>query len=113
MVQQSAASFDSFRDFLYSWGGVWMWEHIRLFGPMALLAQAFRNGTAVCVTDGSFNPKLNKRTSGAGWLIYCTAEERILVEGSFAEDHEKAGSYRGELLGLLALHLFVSAVQQY
>jgi hypothetical protein len=40
MVQQKAASFDSFRDFLYSWGGQWMWEHIRLFGPMALIAQA-------------------------------------------------------------------------
>jgi hypothetical protein len=35
------------------------------------------------------------------------------VEGSFAEVHPKANSYRGEILGLLALHLFSRAIQTY
>jgi hypothetical protein len=113
MIKRGSTSFGCFKEFLYSWGGTWMWEHIRLFGPMAEIAQALRDGTAICVTDGSFNPNTNKRISGAGWLIYCSNTDKILVEGSFAEDHPRAGSYRGELLGLLAIHLFVSAVKQY
>ena len=97
----------SFHDRLYAGGGEWMWEHVQLQGPLATIAQAFRQDTAVCAKDGSYNPSLSPRTSRAGRLIYCSHLHCTLVTGSFFEDHPlAAGSYRGELLGLVALHFF-------
>jgi hypothetical protein len=91
-----------------------MWDHVQLQGPLATIAQAFRQGTAVCVTDVSYNPSLSPRTNGAGWLIYCSRSHRTLVTGSFFEDHPlAAGSYRGELLGLVALHFFALAIKRF
>ena len=50
--------------------------------------------------------------SGAGWLVYCTKRKRKLY-GSFFERSPKAGSYRGELLGLLAIHTLIAALEQF
>jgi hypothetical protein len=90
-----------------------MWEHVQLHGNLSLIRDAFDSGTAVCVTDGSYQPSLNNRISGAGWLIYCKRSKQVLVEGSFVEEHPKANSYRGEILGLLAIHLFSRAIRTY
>lgn len=35
------------------------------------------------------------------------------MRGSFYERNAKAGSYRGELLGLLAIHTFILAVETF
>jgi hypothetical protein len=65
------------------------------------------------VADGSYKPTVNTSSSGAGWLIYCSHTQQILVEGSFVESHPRANSYRGEILGLLAIHLFSLAIKGY
>jgi hypothetical protein len=90
-----------------------MWEHVQLHGDLSLIREAFANGTAVCVTDGSYQPSLNDSISSAGWLIYCKRRQQVLVEDSFVETHTKANSYRGEILGLLAIHLFSRAIQTF
>ena len=81
---------DSFQDLLYAGGGEWMWEHVWLQAPLTTIIQAFRKGSAICVTDGPYNPSLSTRTSGAGWLIFCLRSHRTLVTGSFFEDHQQA-----------------------
>jgi hypothetical protein len=103
----------SFKDYLYSWGGEWMWEHLQLHGNLSLIRDAFARGSAIGVTDGSYKPTVNSSSSGAGWLIYCSHTQQVLVEGSFVECYPKANSYRGEILGLVALHLFSLAIQGY
>jgi hypothetical protein len=50
--------------------------------------------------------------SGAGWLVYCIRRKRKLY-GSFFEFSAKAGLYRGELLGLLAIHTLIRALEAY
>jgi len=50
--------------------------------------------------------------SGSGWIIVCTTCKRTLW-GSFFEVSQSAGSYRGELLGLVAIHTFTTAIAQY
>ncbi len=47
-----------------------------------------------------------------GWVICCT-ETRHLLWGSFFETSPKAGLYRGELLGLVALQTMIVAVTQF
>ncbi len=50
--------------------------------------------------------------SGLGWVICCTKTRRLL-RGLFFEILPKAGPYRGELLGLIALHTFIAAVAKF
>jgi hypothetical protein len=67
-------------------------------------------GTMVGVTDGSYNRLKAGTVSRAGWVLACTALHQILW-GSFYEISPKAGSYRGELLGLVAIHTFILAIE--
>jgi hypothetical protein len=45
--------------------------------------------------------------------VICRTKTRRLLRGSFFEISPKAGSYRGELLGLVALHTFIAAVAKF
>ena len=56
-----------FWEFLRSWGGKWMWENVVDEGQdLRWLADALVNGTAVLVTNGSFNKIRAPTVSGAG-----------------------------------------------
>ncbi len=99
--------------FLRTWGGHWMWEEV--VGDkedLSWLVEAMRNGTAVLVTDGSFDRKRAPLVSGAGWVITCRTAQKFL-RGSFYETSISASAYRGELLGLVALHTLALALAQF
>ena len=99
--------------FLRTWGGHWMWEEV--VGDkddLSCLVEAMRNGTAVLVTDGSFDRKRAPLVSGAGWVIACRTARKFL-RGSFYETSISASAYRGELLGLVALHTLALALAQF
>ena len=102
-----------FLDFLRSWGGSWMWEDLHIPGGLRAVVQSIREGTARLVTDGSYNRGVRPDVSSAGWLIYCTKRKKILLTCSFHETTAKAGSYRGELLGLTSIHIFLNAIEEY
>ena len=103
----------NFWRFLRAWGGTWMWDSFHLDDPssadLSWLVNAVRNNTAVWVTDGSFDRKRAPTVSGAGWIVHCTSTGRRL-SCSFYEHSPAASSYRGELLGLCAIHLFLRAL---
>ena len=102
-----------FFDFLRRRGGEWMWTNIVNEGrDLRWVEAAMRNGTVIWVTDGSYNRKAAPHVSGAGWMLHCTASGRRLF-GSFYERSPNAGSYRAELLGLLAIHVLVAALEEY
>ena len=107
---------DDFWHFLKSHGGDWMWD--KFYGTpssrrdLSWLVAAVRNGTAIWVTDGSYDRKRAPTVSGAGWTVYCTRTRKQLI-CSFYEHSPKAGSYRGELLGLCAIHLFLLALEEF
>ena len=104
---------DTFFSFLREWGGEWMWTNVVNEGKhLRWVVDALKNGTAIWVTDGSYNRTVAPHISGAGWLIYCTSCNRKLY-GSFVEYSAKAGSYRGELLGLLAIHVLLAAMEEF
>ena len=70
------------------------------------LVNALNNGTVISVTDGSYKKDIAPDVSGAGWVIYCE-QSKLKLTGSFYERSPDAGSYRGELMGLTALHLII------
>ena len=90
-----------------------MWSDINNEGrDLRWVVQAIASGTAIWVTDGSYNRELAPSVSGAGWALYCTRCGRKLY-GSFAEFSPSAGSYRAELLGLLAIHTLLAALEEF
>jgi hypothetical protein len=94
-------------------GGEWMWEHVvERDIDVGWIRDALETGTFLAVTDGSYDRGMAPKVSGSGWIIACTTCKRTL-RGSFFEVSKSAGSYRGELLGLVAIHTFATAIAQY
>ena len=90
-----------------------MWTNIRNEGGnLQWVKEAIEGGTGIWVTDGSYNKKIAPFVSGAGWIFYCK-RRKLRLMGSFFERSPKAGSYRGELLGLLACQTLLSALEEY
>jgi hypothetical protein len=104
---------DNFWCYLCSFGGGWMWDHVELPLGLDAVVDAISAGSAVFVTDGLYNRGVHRDLDGAGWLVYCTMRRRIILRGLFYEQNSKAGSYRAELLGLLAIHTFLLAVETF
>ncbi len=81
-----------------------MWEHVKdEDSDMSWACNVMVNGTLIAVTDGLFDRERAKDMSGLGWILLCTASQQTL-HGSFYEISPKAGSFSGELLGLVAIH---------
>ena len=76
------------------------------------MIKAMRNGNTVWVTDGSYMKEISLTISGAAKILLCTQSEFRLC-GLFAECTSNAGLYRGELLGLLAIHTLFAALKDY
>ena len=115
-IAQGPSQPSDFWEFLYSWGGRWMWEGIDDNQPtkheLTWIVEGMRNRTLSWVTDGSYNRKIAEKISGVGWVIFCTKTGKRLT-GWFWEKSESADSYRAEMLGLCALHLLARALSEY
>jgi hypothetical protein len=102
---------ETFLDVLDKWGHSWMWKSLRLEGDDGWLLDAIHDGTLVAVADGSYIRELHPELCSAAFILECSAGRGRIV-GSFPELSPDANAYRGELLGLLALHLILLAVNQ-
>ena len=109
--EQPAAEEDTLETTLLGWGGAWMWADTDLTGDMTWLAEGIKNGTLTAVADGSYDRHRDKEVCSAGWIVVCRATKKWIT-GSFAERSNSASSYRGELLGMLAVHLLLLATEQ-
>ena len=86
-----------------------MWQDLRLSGGNDWLALAVEEGTCVAVCDGSYMRERFPGVSAAAFVLECSRGTGRMI-GSFSERALKACAYRGELLGLLAVHLLLLAV---
>jgi hypothetical protein len=102
---------EEFWAYLKSWDSKWLWNHIYTPFGLDAVVKAIDSGSAVYVTDGSYSRKIRSEIDGAGYMIYCKRRKKVVLNGSFYEVCKKAGSYRGELLGLLAVHLHILAIE--
>jgi hypothetical protein len=103
----------SFWDTLHAGGGHWMWDYVsdKESDPL-WLKEALKQGMAILATDGSYSQTRGTHVSGAGWVIACQKMQRML-KGSFYKNSGDASPYRGELLGLVALHTIILQICKY
>ena len=73
------------------------------------MAEAIANETLIAVIDGSYLKEIYPHNNSAAFVFECS-RGRGRLWGSFAEHTPDAGSYRGELLGLMAIHLILRGV---
>ena len=92
----------SFKELLEGWGGCWMWEDLRLTEDLEWIVESLQNKSLVCVTDGSYDKQRAPDVCSAGWIMKCRRTGRQ-ISGSLVEVSPSAGSYRGEMLGMLAI----------
>jgi len=106
----------TFQEVLCDWGHTWMWEGLKLSGKEgddtgAWLSTAIKNNTLVAVTDGSYMKELYPNMNSCAFIFECSAGGGRLT-GAFSKQTMVACSYRGELLGLLAIHLILLSVNK-
>ena len=90
-----------------------MWE--RMTGDtedISWIATALTKGTILMAADGSYNPNKSTLISGAGWIVCCSISGKR-IQGQAYEKSTSAGSYRGEMLGLLALYATIATAHEY
>ena len=75
------------------------------------MAEAIRDNTLVAVTDGSYMKELYPTMNSCAFIFECSAGGGRLT-GAFSEQMMAACSYRGELLGLLAIHLILLSINK-
>ena len=76
------------------------------------IVEGLRDGSLIWTTDGSYDQKRAVDLCGVGWIIFCT-NTGFRLTGTFWERSSSANSYRAELLGICALHLFAQALAEF
>jgi hypothetical protein len=101
----------SFMEVLTLWGNTWLWEHVSMTGGVSWLEESIADSTLVVVTDGSYIRELFPNICSATFILKCS-KGRGRIFGAFTEASRVANAYRGELLGLLAIHLIILSINK-
>ena len=113
----------SFLEVLQEWGCTWMWQDMKMSNSVGKgvnlqsadggkwLVEAIADNSLVAVSDGSFIKTLHPHLCSAAAILECTKGRGRLVL-SFSEKCLQANAYRGELMGLLAVHLLLLSINK-
>ena len=80
-----------------------MWRSLQILGNDVWLKTATERHTLVVVTDDSYMQEMHPNICLAAFILKCSEESERIV-GSFAESSTHVNAYRGELMGLMAIH---------
>ncbi len=100
-----------FWSIIKGWGNTWMWDNLTIRGDITWLAESIADYSLVAVTDGSYMKEIYPQLNSTAFIFECT-KGRGCLWGSFVEHSPDARSYRGKLLGLMAIHLILWAVNE-
>ena len=101
----------TFMDVLLSWGNTWLWDNLSFTGEHGWINEAISDGSLLAITDGSFLRRHYPNLCSAAFVLECTRGRGCMI-GSFSESSRVANAYRGELLGLMAIHLILLSVDR-
>jgi hypothetical protein len=101
----------TFLEVLHKWGCSWLWEYMSGKGETDWIAQAIIARSLVAVMDGSNTRQIYPQLCSAAFVLEC-AHGRGQLIGLFNEASKAANAYRGELLGLMAIHLILVSVNR-
>ena len=96
----------SLREVFEKWGNDWIWKDLRLDGGTDWLAELIRAGDCIVVADGLYMPTLRTDLCSTAFFFECWNGRGKLV-GSFAKVPASSNAYRGELLGIMTVHLIL------
>ena len=97
------------QDIFTEWGETWVWKYFKIEDEGLWLDKALREGTAILICDGSYQPKLSTTSGAAAWTIECTQTKQRIISVLPSTTIE-ANAYRSELIGLYASLAFVLAI---
>ena len=101
----------TFWEVLQKWQRNWIWDNLQWVGDDKWIATAILEGTCMAVADGLYMRDLYPQIHSAALILECT-KGRGRVWCFFLESSQVACSYRGELMGLMAIHLILLAVNK-
>jgi hypothetical protein len=101
----------TFGEVLWEWGCSWLWEHMSIEGGTSWIVHAIRDGSLVAVTDGSYIKQIYPNLCLAAFILECLQGSGWII-GLFKEVTKAANAYRGELLGLMVIHLLLVSVNR-
>jgi hypothetical protein len=101
----------TFLEVLREWGCSWLWEYMTIVGGTEWIAQAITAGSLVAITDRLYTRQLYPHLCSAAFILKCSYSRGRLI-GLFKEASKAANAYRGELLGLMAIHLILVSVNR-
>ena len=96
---------------LAHWGNGWLWEDIEITGDGLWLRESILRGSCIAVADGSYMKEAHPHCCSTAFILECQ-EGCGHIRGSFAEFSAVASAFRGELLGLMAIHLILRALRE-
>jgi hypothetical protein len=102
----------TFVEVLREWGCSWLWGYISIEGGTDWIAQAIMAGSLVAIMDGSYKRQLYPNLCSAAFVLECSHGSGRL-NGLFKEASKATNTYRGELLGLMAINLILFSVSGY
>jgi len=80
-------------------------------GDLDWIAALITENSCAAVTDGLYTKELHPYLNLAAFVLECSKGRGRLI-GSFLEKTSNAGSYRGELLSLMAIHLILRSLNE-
>lgn len=98
-----------FHQALISWGHLGIWDDLKFTGDGTWVYSAIQQNSLICVSDGSYISQLHPDVCSTAVMIECTLGGGSLSV-SFAEESLAANAYRGELLGLMTVHLLLQSI---
>ncbi len=98
-----------FLDVLQGWGHTWLWNKMKVLGDTDWLLQATAGGMLIVVTDGSYIQEHYPDLCSAAFILECT-QGGGHAAGAFSKTSIDANAFQEELLGLMAMHLLLLAV---
>jgi hypothetical protein len=88
-----------------------MWENLKWIGKDGWIASSIQDGLCIAVTDGSYMKHLFCTIHSTALVLECQ-KGRGRPWCSFPEASTTVCSYRGEMVGLMAIHLLLLAVNE-
>ena len=108
---REAAMPTKIKEVLKKWGCMWMWKSLRIVGNEEYIKDAIDGGTLVAVTDGLYIKEMYPNLCSAAFILECSKGSGQLF-GFFPKCSQGANAYRGELMGLMAIHLILLALNK-
>ena len=100
-----------FHEVLASWSHNHWWNGLKYSGSGTWIYQSIQQGSLVCVSDGSYIREMHPLVCSAAVIMECKDSHQRL-SFSTTDVSSSSNAFRGELIGLLAIHLILHSIHK-